>query len=383
MTDTATNRTDAPGRGASTGGAAGAASEQVGTRVPAAAQLDGAEVAAFCDGCAVMLAAGIQTDEAVCLVTEGMGPTPLHRACDAAYAELCRGKSLADALRATGAFPAYAVTLIGIGERSGRLEDVLRSLSVYYDEEARTFARLRSSVAYPAGLLCVMSVILAFTVVGILPVFLNVYDELAGGLTGGSFTAVGVGIVVGWVALVVTLAACVVALVAAFAVRTPAGQERILALLERLPATRDAMYQLALSRFCSAASAYLASGADSNTAVHKGMAATAHPLLHDRLVAAHAAMVDPSRGLSLPQAIVEFEVFDPVYARMLAIGSRTGSMDGVLERLSATFFDAAVEQIDRVVDAVEPVLAALLTVSVGATLVAVMLPLVGMLGAIG
>ena len=42
-----------------------------------------------------------------------------------------------------------------------------------------------------------------------------------------------------------------------------------------------------------------------------------------------------------------------------------------------------VEQIDHVVDAVEPVLAALLTVSVGATLVAVMLPLVGMLGAIG
>ena len=64
MTDTATNRTETPGRGASTGGAAGAASEQAGTRVPAAALLDGAEVAAFCDGCAVMLAAGIQTDEA-------------------------------------------------------------------------------------------------------------------------------------------------------------------------------------------------------------------------------------------------------------------------------------------------------------------------------
>ena len=41
MTDTATNRTETPGRGASNGGAAGAASEQVGTRVPAAALLDG------------------------------------------------------------------------------------------------------------------------------------------------------------------------------------------------------------------------------------------------------------------------------------------------------------------------------------------------------
>ena len=94
-------------------------------------------------------------------------------------------------------------------------------------------------------------------------------------------------------------------------------------------------------------------------------------------------MVDPARALSFSQAVTEFGVLEPVYARMLAIGSRAGSMDGVLERLSATFFDDAVAQIDRAVDAVEPALAALLTVAVGATLISVMLPLVGMMGAIG
>lgn len=371
--------------------------------------LSGGEVSSFCEGIAIMLAAGIQTDEAVHMLSENMGDTPLHCACDEVYHGLVSGRGLAASMRAAGAadgaagdpgagqgpaagtgrgaeapvFPAYAVALVGIGERSGRLENVLRSLAVYYDEEERVFAKLRASIGYPAALLCVMSVILAFTVIGILPVFLGVYDELAGGLVGGSFAAVGAAVAVGWVALVLTLAVTACALVGSAAVRTPRGQARILALLERLPVTRPAMYRLALSRFSAAASAYLASGADSDTAMREALRVVDHPVLHERLERAHDAMVDPARALSLSQAVTEFGVFEPVYARMLAIGSRAGSVDGVLERLSATFFDDAVAQIDRAVDAVEPALAALLTVAVGATLISVMLPLVGMMGAIG
>lgn len=371
--------------------------------------LSGGEVSSFCEGIAIMLAAGIQTDEAVHMLSDNMDDTPLHRACDEVYRGLVSGRGLAASMRAAGGagadgaardpgagpaagtgrgaeapvFPAYAVALVGIGERSGRLENVLRSLAVYYDEEERVFAKLRASIGYPAALLCVMSVILAFTVIGILPVFLGVYDELAGGLAGGSFAAVGAAVAVGWVALVLTLAVTACALVGSAAVRTPRGQARILALLERLPVTRPAMYRLALSRFSAAASAYLASGADSNTAMREALRVVDHPVLHERLERAHDAMVDPARALSLSQAVTEFGVFEPVYARMLAIGSRAGSVDGVLERLSATFFDDAVAQIDRTVDAVEPALAALLTVAVGATLISVMLPLVGMMGAIG
>ena len=51
--------------------------------------------------------------------------------------------------------------------------------------------------------------------------------------------------------------------------------------------------------------------------------------------------------------------------------------------ISGTFFDDAVVQIDRVIDATEPALAAFLTVAVGATLISVMLPLIGIMGSIG
>ncbi len=345
--------------------------------------LESGALSAFCESVALMQSAGIQTDEAVHMLSENMADTPFKRACDVMYTRLSNGDSLSCAMRATDAFPQYALDMVTIGEESGRLEHVLRSLSVYYDEEDRLFTKIRSSIGYPAALLCIMSVILAFTVAVILPVFVQVYDSLSGGLTSGSFAAVDASLVIGWIALAVVLVCTVLALAGVFASKSEGGREAVMALFEKLPFTKQAMYQLALSRFTSALSTYTASGVNTDDAMHEALATIDHPQLREKVQAAYESMIDPAHPLSLAQAISKYEIFEPVYARMLTIGMRSGSLEEVLDRLSSTFFDDAVDQLDRVVDATEPALAAFLTVAVGATLISVMLPLIGIMGSIG
>ena len=51
--------------------------------------------------------------------------------------------------------------------------------------------------------------------------------------------------------------------------------------------------------------------------------------------------------LSLAQAIAENDVFEPLYARMLNVGIRSGSSDEALAQFSEAFFDDAVSQIDH------------------------------------
>ena len=119
-------------------------------------KLDSAGISLFCESVAMMLVAGIQTDEAVGMLSEDIGDVALQATCESVYGRLCAGDNLAAAMKASGAFPRYAVDMVGVGEASGRLEEVLRSLGVYYDEEDRLFAKIRSSVGYPAALLCIM-----------------------------------------------------------------------------------------------------------------------------------------------------------------------------------------------------------------------------------
>ena len=345
--------------------------------------LPSSEVAAFCQGLATMLAAGIQLDEGLGLLGESAQGTPLAAVCRELYGRVSAGEPLSAAMAADGRFPGRALAALAAGERAGRTERTLRSLAGYYAEEARVMSKLRTAIGYPAALLCVMSVVLAFTVAVILPVFIGVYEDMAGTLTAGSGLAVSASLVVGWVALAVVALVTTAALVGVIASRGVRGQAAIVRLMGRLPFTRAAMRQLALSRFLATLSTCLSAGSDVDAAMGEAIRATDSAELRERLEPALASMTDVERGLGLAQAVAESGVLEPAQARMLSIGSRVGSTEAVLERLSEACFDEAVERVDHVIDAVEPVLAAFLTVAVGATLVSVMLPLIGMMGAVG
>lgn len=345
--------------------------------------LESSAVSAFCESVAVMHSAGIQMDEAVYLLGENMEDAAFKRACDEVYKGLIAGKPLAGAMAASGCFPTHVVDMVGAGEHSGRLENVLWSLAKYYDEEDRLYAKVKNAIAYPAALLCVMSVILLFTVVVILPVFVDVYRGLSGDLTAGSFAYVNASIVVGWIALGVTLACTALVLVGVAASRSASGRQRLVRLFEKMPFTRGPLRQMAVSRFTAALATFVAAGVDTDTAMEKAVSIVDHAGLKSQLEQARAQMIDPAQAKSLAQTIFDNGVFEPMYARMLVVGTRSGSLETVLASLSDTFFDDSIARLDGLIDSVEPTLAAFLTVGVGATLIAVMLPLVGIMGSIG
>ncbi len=344
--------------------------------------LDSSAISAFCNSIATMLAAGVQTDEAVHMLSENREQSHFKRVCDEVYRNLVAGENLAQAMKSCGAFPPYAVEMVNVGEASGRTERVLRSLGHYYASERRSFSKLQNSVGYPAALLCVMSIILAFTVILILPVFSNTYNNMSGSLTAGSFSMVGASIAIGWIALAVVLVATIAALVTWGLARSESGRIRVMRLFQKIPSTRQAMYQLALSRFTTALSAFVASGVQDESAMRQAIETVDHPELKKKLDAALESMTDMNNPRSLGQAIVENEVFEPIYGRMLLMFTRSGSTEEVLDQLSDIFFEDANSQIDSSIDSIEPTLAAFLTVAVGATLIAVMLPLIGIMGSI-
>ena len=345
--------------------------------------LESSALSAFCGSIATMLQAGIQTEEAVLMLSENREESRFQEVCNSVYDSLIEGETLATGMEHSGGFPKYAIDMVGTGEKSGHLEQVLRNLEMYYDEEDRMFTKLQSSVGYPAALLCIMAVILAFTVLVILPVFTNVYENMAGSLAAGSFTSVGASTAIGWVALAITVifAAASVWLVARTGSET--GRAGVMRLFESIPLTSGAMYQLALSRFTAALATFVSSGITNEEAMSQAIETVDHAKLKARLTVARDSMVDLDNPRSMAQAISENDVFEPLYARMLNVGMRSGSADETLAQLSSTFFDDAVVRIERALDYMEPLLAAFLTVAVGATLIAVMLPLVGIMGSIG
>ena len=180
--------------------------------------------------------------------------------------------------------------------------------------------------------------------------------------------------------MTIVLAIAVLAL--ALMCASESGRLRAISFFENFGPTRDALYELAVARCTSALSTYISSGLDTEAALESSMGLVTNATLHERLEGVLADMRSVQEPLSLAQAIAKHDIFEPVYARMLQVGSTTGSIDQILSRLSHLFFDDALEQVDALISRVEPLLAAFLTLAVGTTLVSVMLPLIGIMHSI-
>ena len=88
-------------------------------------------------------------------------------------------------------------------------------------------------------------------------------------------------------------------------------------------------------------------------------------------------------GESYYQSMKDTGLFSGFYIQMIKVGSRSGHLDSVMEEISGDYEEAADASIDNMIARFEPTIVAVLAVSVGLVLLSVMLPLVGVLSAIG
>lgn len=339
------------------------------------------QISVFCRSLAMMLRSGVTMQEAVELfVQDGDDASPLLRSTAQQMEKaLGEGQSFAQTARDTGAFPEYALGVFSMAELSGRLDEVLDRLADYYDRQHALNERLRSTLTYPVALLLMMCCVLSVLVFSVLPMFVRVYNSLTGSLAASSYAYVLAASLIGRVSLILAVAVSAVLLVLAVMLHTQKGREKLNGPMERSRFTRKAARQLAVSQMADTVSTMLASGAEEDSALEQCIRQTSHTGLRTALQACRS---DMQQGTGMAQAFLRHKVLPPLYARMLQGGSESGSLPAAMESVALRMGQEAENALCRLIDDIEPVLIGFLTVSVGFTLLSVMLPLLGILSAV-
>ena len=146
--------------------------------------LSNAELSAFCQQISLIIAAGLPTYYGVSILCDEAPDKQTRDLLEQIYKPMELGATLHSALKDTGYFPKYMINMIQLGEETGRLEEVLNSLSKYYDREDEIASGIKSAVAYPLVLSAVMIAVIVVMIAKVLPVFSQIYAELGSELTG-------------------------------------------------------------------------------------------------------------------------------------------------------------------------------------------------------
>lgn len=330
---------------------------------------------------ALMIHSGIPVGDALSLLAEDEQNEELRTLFTEMGQNADYGVSLAQVMGNTGRFPTYVTALLEVGERTGRTEETLKALSDYYDQQERTQRRIRSALTYPLILLCLMLIVIVVLLSRVLPVFEEVYASLGGRLTG---VAGGLLLLGQWLdnamPLLCVLLTAVLGLVAAFSLHD-GFRGKILAFWQEKRGDKGISRKMNDARFAQALAMGLASGLPLEEAAELSAA-----LLKD--IPAARMRFENCRtllegGIPLSQALHEADMLPRSACRLLEVSLRSGSGDATMSDIAASLAEDADLALEELVAKVEPTLVLLTSVLVGAILLAVMLPLMNIMSAIG
>ena len=122
--------------------------------------LSNREIAAFCDQLSMVISAGIPIYEGISILLDDASDEETRLVLSSINTPLESGSSFHEALVQSGYFPKYVLDMVESGELSGRLDEVLSSLSGYYEREESIQSGIKHAVTYPMLMIAMMFAVL-------------------------------------------------------------------------------------------------------------------------------------------------------------------------------------------------------------------------------
>ena len=128
---------------------------------------------------ATLLGGGIPLVNALDVTSKSLSNQFMANELMVAAQQVREGRSLAGSMQDSGVFPDVAIKMVEVGESTGALQEMLNSLSDFYDEEIDTNLGRFITVVEPA-LLVIMGIVIAGLLLSLYMPLFNLSSALSG-----------------------------------------------------------------------------------------------------------------------------------------------------------------------------------------------------------
>lgn len=338
------------------------------------------EVAAFCEQIAIILNGGIPLYEGTYILYSEMEDKLTKAVLKKIDGKVKESVPFYKALEESEAFPEYMVNMVRIGETTGKLEEVMKGLTKYYERESSMKSGIRSVISYPVILFFMMSVVLSILVIKILPMFDSVFRELDSEAGSSTEHMMEFSLRAGRVTACIVGGVILIIIGMIFWSKTRHGKEALYHLSTVFPFIRKIAWKMDVAKFVSGMSLMVSSGMDTEDALELVLTVVRDERTERKVKRCRKLVTEK---MALDEALKETGLITGMHGRMISVGLKTGVLDTVLEKLSDTYDNDIENALAGVSTTLETILVVALCAVIGAILISVMMPLVGIISSIG
>ena len=286
---------------------------------------------------------------------------------------LDQGRELSAAMmRHSEVFGAFYISMIRVGEMTGRLTEVFLRLNEHLEFERDVRERIKQALRYPMFVMIAMAVAVVVLNVFVIPVFAKVFAGfnaelplLTRGLLAFSRA------IVAWWPLILASTLATVAVVRGY-LRTSAGRYAWDTRKLKLPIVGDIVLKATLARFARS----FALSSQSGVPLVQALTVVAQTVDNAFIGGRIEQMRDGiERGESIARCAAATGVFTPVVMQMISVGEETGELDTLLFEIADMYERETDYSIKGLSAAIEPILLAVIASLVLLLALGVFLPM--------
>lgn len=264
------------------------------------------------------------------------------------------------------------VSMVSVGENSGRLDLIFKQLSEYMERDLNTSKSIKTALRYPMFVLIAISIAMTIINIKVIPAFAGMFANFGAQLP--LPTRILMGISEFFVAYWLYMLVAVVGAVAWFFhyIKTPDGSrwwgQKKLGLI----VVGDIIERASLARYARSFSLMLSAGLPISNALELCARAIDNNYLGDKIRGIRAGI---ERGEGLYQTHLVSGMFTPLVLQMISVGEESGQVDTLLTEV-AEFYEREVEYDTKLLgDRIEPLMIVIMAGFVTVLALGIFLPM--------
>ncbi|HET6369803.1 MAG TPA: type II secretion system inner membrane protein GspF [Nitrospiria bacterium] len=322
---------------------------------------------------ATLLSAGIPLMEALGALTEQVEKGELKRVVAQVREAVREGSSLSVAVgRFPKVFPELYVQMVRAGEASGTLDRILVRLADFLEYRVRLRGKVVSAMLYPILMLGVSTLVLFLLITYAVPKVTAIFEEMHQALPLPTRILMGISsfLLSYWWLILFGVIGLGVALRRYIA--TPSGRVAYDRFLLRMPLFGKIVRMVALTRFSRTLSTLLSSGIPLLNALEIVRDVVGNQILSEAI---RKARENIREGESIADPLRRSGVFPPLVTHMIAVGERSGELEGMLQKVADTYDNEVETVVSTLTALLSPIMILVMGGLIFCIVLAVLLPI--------
>lgn len=293
--------------------------------------------------------------------------------------QLEKGRNLSVAMAShPKVFNRLIVSIVHVGENTGRLDDAFSQLSDYFEQEMETRKQIKQATRYPMFVLLAIVAAMVILNLFVIPQFASMFAKFNAELPWATRVLLATSnfFIDYWPYLLLSTLLAVVAVYRYL--HTPNGSYRWSKLKLRLPIMGDIINRATLGRYARSFSLMLRAGVPLTSALSLVAEAVDNDFMAEKI---REMRRNIERGESLVRVSGQSNLFTPLVMQMLAVGEETGQVDDMLQEVALFYEREVAFDLKSLTAKIEPILIVIVAVMVLILALGIFTPMWDMLNA--